>query len=713
VITITALPVVYGHHYQQKSSKGNKNSMKSPSQKSLKALLRQLLLLSIPILVYNICAVAQDNASAKLAKVTIGDFTVKSPVIDSGTNAAILVDKGDVSFEGNEKGWFNYVFRRTTRILIRKNKSFDLSTVKLLLYNNNDDKEVVSNLTGVTYNIENGSLAETRLNSKDVFEEKYDQNHFYKKFTMPAVREGSIIEYSYTIKSGFIFNLPSWEFQTTDGPTLWSEYNVVIPSLLSYMSVMQGSHKFDINSSGEGFKNYTIKQSQANHGNYGSGGEQSLNVSSPTLLHHWAMKDVPVFYVENYLSSPANYIDKIRFQLFKTYDGEYYHDVDNSWSKVNEELLKSEEFGRPLADDNEWLDKVLTHVVDENDEPRTAAKKIYYYLQDNYTCINHYSKYIKTSLQDVVKKKSGTVGDINLLLIAMLNRQKIMAWPVLLSTTEFGRNTPSYPLMEQLNYVIAKVKIDSSTYWVDAATPFLPFGKLPANCYNGYARVVTGDSVAIYLTPDLLKESRTVNVFISNSDNKQVEGAFTDNIGFYESLAAKETIARTSLNAYRSNLKASFPDDISIGEIQCDSVSKPEYPVSIKFDFKLPAFENADIVYFNPMLGKAIKENPFYAAERVYPVEMNYTTDYIYNLSMDIPTGYKIDELPKSARVMLNNSEGIFEYLVSADASTIQMRCRLNIKKATFTPEDYHTLRDFYAYVVKKESEQMVFKKIK
>jgi hypothetical protein len=35
------------------------------------------------------------------------------------------------------------------------------------------------------------------------------------------------------------------------------------------------------------------------------------------------------------------------------------------------------------------------------------------------------------------------------------------------------------------------------------------------------------------------------------------------------------------------------------------------------------------------------------------------------------------------------------------------------LNKANFQPEDYNTLRDFFAYVVKKQSEQIVFKKKK
>jgi len=41
------------------------------------------------------------------------------------------------------------------------------------------------------------------------------------------------------------------------------------------------------------------------------------------------------------------------------------------------------------------------------------------------------------------------------------------------------------------------------------------------------------------------------------------------------------------------------------------------------------------------------------------------------------------------------------------------LRYVLNIKKATFDPEDYNNLRDFYTFIVKKEAENIVFKKMK
>ena len=113
------------------------------------------------------------------------------------------------------------------------------------------------------------------------------------------------------------------------------------------------------------------------------------------------------------------------------------------------------------------------------------------------------------------------------------------------------------------------------------------------------------------------------------------------------------------------------------------------------------------------MMSEAYKENPFKAAERVYPVEMPYGFDETYVLNMDIPAGYVIDEVPKSTKVTFNGDEGFFEYLIAKDDNGLQFRSRIQLKKANFKPEDYATLRDFFAFIVKKQSEQIVFKKKK
>ena len=99
--------------------------------------------------------------------------------------------------------------------------------------------------------------------------------------------------------------------------------------------------------------------------------------------------------------------------------------------------------------------------------------------------------------------------------------------------------------------------------------------------------------------------------------------------GFFESLDTKTTIAKSTLPVYEANLKKSYPAEMEVSNIKIDSLKQTQTPVMVSFNFKMASFENTDIVYFNPMVGEGLSKNPFYAAERIYPVEMPYTFQFL------------------------------------------------------------------------------------
>ncbi len=64
-------------------------------------------------------------------------------------------------------------------------------------------------------------------------------------------------------------------------------------------------------------------------------------------------------------------------------------------------------------------------------------------------------------------------------------------------------------------------------------------------------------------------------------------------------------------------------------------------------------------------------------------------------------------------KVNLNDVDGMFEYVVIKNETNINIRSHVKLNKATFTPDDYQNLRAFFDLIVKKHSEQIVFKKKK
>jgi hypothetical protein len=107
------------------------------------------------------------------------------------------------------------------------------------------------------------------------------------------------------------------------------------------------------------------------------------------------------------------------------------------------------------------------------------------------------------------------------------------------------------------------------------------------------------------------------------------------------------------------------------------------------------------------------KMNPFKSEMRKYPVALPYPIDDIYTLNMEIPDGYMVDELPKSAKVLYNEGEGSFEYIIQKDQYSVQFRSHVRLKEVFFRPGDYNSLRDFFAFIAQKHNEQIVFKKKK
>jgi hypothetical protein len=182
-------------------------------------------------------------------------------------------------------------------------------------------------------------------------------------------------------------------------------------------------------------------------------------------------------------------------------------------------------------------------------------------------------------------------------------------------------------------------------------------------------------------------------------------------LGYYESLDLRDKMVKLSNEDYFKVIKKSFPIETKIENGEIENLKNYEEGVNIKYDFKMPLGDE-DIIYFNPMFNEAYKSNPFKSTQRNYPVEMPYATSEVFILNMEVPDGYKVDELPKSVRTNFNDQDGNFEYIVVLQNGLIQMRCALKFKKVFFEPDEYESLRDFYAFIVKKQSEQIVFKKI-
>lgn len=649
---------------------------------------------------------AQEKNKIKFGKISPEDFQKTSYDLDTGAHAIVLADIGSSEFEA-EQDHFRLVYKRHRRVKILDKTGYDAASEEVYLYKSGNDEEKLSGLKAATYNLVNGEVVKTELESKSVFTETLDEKHQRKKFTLPAVKEGSIIEYSYTMYSPFTFNLQAWAFQG-EYPCLWSEYAVGIPEFFDYIFIAQGYHKVESKGREDVRKSFAFRFEK--EGAYGTktGATEGYSVGANVSMYRWVAKEVPALKEESFTTSLSNHVTRIDFQLSATkYPDQPVKPVMGTWQKLREDLMKEESYGIALGKNNGFMGDEVEAITAGAKSDEEKAKKIYYYVRNNYSCTDHARLTTDKPLKTVFNSKSGNVTEINLVLVAMLRKAGLEAYPVILSTRGHGYTNPLYPMITRFNYTIAEVTTGDKVHFLDASYP-LGFDKLHTSCYNGHARILNEEASAVMFEADSLIEQKMTTIIL-RKDGDVLKGMFQQRPTYFESYNLRGLVKDKGKEEYFKPMEKLFT---KVSNTEIADLDSLEGPVMVKYDFELPTGEE-DMVYLNPMFGEATKSNPFKSLERKYPVEMPCTVDEIFTLNMELPDGYEVEELPKSTLVKFNEDEGLFQYMIVKNENLIQFRSRIKLNKANFPPEDYETLRSFFDMIVKKQGEQVVLKKKK
>ena len=648
-----------------------------------------------------ICFFISMKAQVKQSDFTFGnikteDFTLSKYAIDTSAEAVYLFDIGSTYYHEDDNLRGEEVYERRFRIRILSKNAFGLATLIIPLFNDDEDEQKIEDLQAATYNFVNGKVIAEPINKDAVFKEKRKGLKVIK-LTLPDVKEGSIIEFSFTIKTPGI-GIPGWDFQK-EYPVLWSEYEVTIPYFYNYSILKQGNPVFTVDSTSAYHANYS----------YRAGKETEDN----TLQHEWVMQNVPALTEEPFINSLDNYSAKIEFQLssYQNTNGQYIA-INPSWFHIAMKISSSSSFAYHSGNDKIELTNQINQALGTDSLQNVEkAKRIFNYVRDHYACTDFNTKYLSQELQKTLQLKQGNVADINLLLVTMLSSANLSASPVLLSTTDNGKINYEYPILSKYNYIICLVLIDRKQYLLDASRKYLSFGKLTNNCYNGYARVVDiRNSQGIVLSPNSLNETVITTASISNGASNAV---VTTSMSGQPSIEVKRQLAPNALQDDRlKKAKELLLNEAIVSDVQVSGLLSADSTINYTYNMPID-FSSDDVVYFSPLLSAQIKSNPFAAVTRKYPIELPYCKEEIYQLTMEVPQGYQVDELPQPYELKLNGNAGLFTYAIEKKENQIHLLVKVKLARAVFEPEEYQSFRDWYAAIIKKEAEQIVFKKIK
>ena len=639
----------------------------------------------------------QESDSLKFGHITQSEIELKQNPRYKDASAVVLQDLGNSRIVVNDDGSgdvnFSIVFHRDTRIKIFTDAGIRYATVEIPFQVGYRMKESVSHIKAVTYNYKNGKLIADSLAPENIYYVNKNGIIHVAKFVLPNVRKGSIIEYSYNLKTNSLLQMPSWHFQRRI-PVLYSHYEVRALPFFQYITLMQGVKKLDVN------KPYVDYSHPTSH----------LGVMYNDIVRGFSMRNVPAFKDEQYVPSVEDYLIKVEFQLSKVWmPGNRPMNYLKTWSDlVKDRLLKGDfgrYFGQYVNKSSRFSLKEL-HMKDIQNKPEQARFNfIMDYAKNHFTWNGRSNWFAYQTPEQLISSGTGSSQDINLFTVGMLRAAGLKAYPVLISTREHGTIKYNYPYLNFFNDVIIMTNVDGKLVLSDASSPNSSNDQLPIRCINGKGLVVRKKFGWVPLEHANLSQVITVTKIQIQHDT--LKAAIAKLATGYDALRFRNMNLDKS-GKLRKRLELSH-NSLVDSSVSIQNQRKRNKPYILKYSFYTRPVVIGNIIYVSPFFGQIGVKNMFTQNKRTFPVDMAYPDKKEYTTQLTIPAGYKLDFVPNPLEI--DNDLYQLNYRVMYSGNLLTITLEYYFKKSTYPASDYLKLKSFYAKVIKKAHEKIVLTK--
>ena len=653
-------------------------------------------LLTTYLLLVGFYCFAQEDTGFPYGQISMPDLLMKSYTKDSTANALVLNEFGK-SWIDNEND-NNLLHTYHVRIKILNSKGFDQANIAIPLYKNGSKQEQVHKIQASTFNLVNNRIEETKFDSKKVFKENKSKYQDLTKFTLPNIKEGSIIELIYTLESPYIFNFRPWDFQS-DIPKLHTEYWARIPGNYIYNMTLRG------------FLKLQKQESELIENCFTPGGTNKADC----VLYKYAMMDVPAFVEEEYMTAKVNFVSSINFELSEVrhFDGRK-DKITKEWTDIDQELRNHASFGGQLRKGKDIFKENLAQLISTENDSLKKAQQIFDFIKNWYTWNDYLAKYSDLGIKKAFENKTGNVGDINLSLIAALNYAGFKAEPVILSTRDNGLPIEVHPVMSNFNYVIGKVSIDGNSYLLDATDPFLTFGTIPIRCLNGKGRVIPAKGASYWVDINPVAKLKSASIL---DLTLQPDGHFTGKLSNlsqgYDAMRERKHISSfNNHEAYIEDLDEKW-NKIKIGKYEINNLDKLDQPLTQQYEVQIEGFDNINKnrLFLNPFFIEEWSKNPFTAKERLYPVDLGAPLESQLTLNLEYPADFQMETPPASTIINLPNKGGRFMFSVQNIGNKVILNSIITLNKAVYSSAEYSYLKELFNKIVQSYQTNLIFTK--
>ncbi|MBR6263907.1 MAG: hypothetical protein IKR05_11925 [Prevotella sp.] len=517
-----------------------------------------------------------------------------------------------------------------------------------------DADESVEDIKAVAFNMENGKVVKTTLKKSDIVKKKIDEQNYQVEFTVPGVKEGTVIEYEYNIHSQIFWELRDWYAQC-EIPVVYAKLDMNIPNYLIFNIEDHGIQRLTYTCTVGSLKYKVETDPLAN--------PMWVNTNHYVYLGKNLMgmpKDDYVWNAQDYWAGITAELKQYRLL------GMTQMDYAKTWEQIDEMILGSDDLGIHMYDHSPLQKELKEAGIEGIADLRERVAAVYKLVMGKVKWNGKYE--LSPALtSETLKKGSGSNADINLLLMQSLHDVGLTAAPVLLRTRDLGQLPYNFPSVSKLStYIVGVIMPSGGNIYLDVSNKNGLPNMLPDVMLVERARLVQKGKKGEWVNlQNVSKSENTTSIEATLSADGTLSGKQTTN----------NKMGETVESAYNKK-----------GQVTDGRISICPFP------------------------DKMI-ENPFTAETRKMPVEFPCISSDRTIINITLPEGYVVEGEPRNTTITTPDKGIEGRVLTILTDGRVQMSCQVSIKKISHSEKNYAELRQIFDMLSKYTSEPLTIKK--
>ena len=603
------------------------------------------------------------------------DLSKAKSLLDENAPAEILYKSAYFMVDANTGNLHKRYYYRVK--IYDKDKAEDWLNLEIPIYNVGTNRESLGKFKAFTYNLENGNTVPVKVEKSSQYRSKENKYVTLTKFAFPSVKNGSVLEYQYEIVSPFRFMIPEVLIES-DTPSLNTEYVFDTPINMSY----------NVNYTGGLSPKYREMEERNLYG-------------AQYKTFRFAYENLKGFKTEKFVRNDRNFRTKISAELNSTNFGELKL-YSSSWDQIGKRLYESDDFGGELKR-TKLAKENMPAGVSEMKTDLEKANAIFSYVQKTFTWNKDKGIYTEDGIKKLLETKVGNAAEINLFLVMMLREAGLKADPLVISTVENGLINLVSPNISNMNFVLAAIDIDKQLHIYDATSKQSSLDEIPLKNWNQYGILVTKEK-ALQIQMSNVKSSNTfLTVNGKINDDGSISGTYSDRDTGAYAMYVKDSYDDNA-EKYKKQYKENFSMDFT--DINSKVLENGDFESSMKFSSMNLIDRVGKKMIINPMLFLNKSSNEFDQTEvRQYPIDFGSPITKVKKITLEIPEGYVIEEMPKEKRIVTEDKEIAYTYSVEQKGNKLEVTTTTKVSSSDYPKEYYPAFKQIWGVASKFENQ--------